>query len=264
MQDCYISHELKHGVALITLNRPAKHNALNAPMIEQLTAIIVAMSVEPLCKVLVFNAAGPNFCAGADLKQMQTMAHASIADSEQDARQLAQLLYTLYQCPKPTLCLVQGTTLGGGLGIIAACDIAIAERHAKFAFPEVKRGLIPAIISPYIVHAIGHRLSQYYFLSAKQFACDEAKRIHLIHRIEDSDLLQEAGLMFAHTLLDNSPQAMHAVKLLLANMSQPALSEALISFSIEQLVRQRQTLAAKEGLQAFLDKRPANWDLPHG
>ncbi len=247
------------GVALISLNRPEKRNAMNAALIQQLTRELEILALDKKNYVVVITGQGEHFCAGADIGWMQQIAKNSYDDNVADAKQLALLLHTLNTFPKPTIALIHGATLGGGLGVIACCDIAIAAKNSSFCFSEVKIGLTPSVISPYIIAAIGERAARYYFLTAEKFGTDAALQMGLIHKIVSPDELNTIGFSCAQEVLKNSPHAVSSAKSLIAQVAQAKLSEELLDFTAKHLATMRASTDAQEGLHAFLEKRVPIW-----
>jgi methylglutaconyl-CoA hydratase len=247
------------GIAALTLNRPEKRNALHGPLIAELLRLIKSIATDTTIKILMINGNGEHFCAGADIHWMQKIAQGSKKENEQDAERLAELLHQLYFFPKPVMVLAQGAAMGGGLGLIAAADIVIAGSNAQFAFSEVKIGIAPSVISPYVVAAIGPRYANYYFLTAEKFSAADAKYMGLIHKIvEPAHLMAEANTL-ALQLLQNSPQAMLAAKQLIRHVQYENINVNLSHMTAEHLAHLRASADAQEGLQAFIEKRKPKW-----
>lgn len=247
------------GIATITLNRTEKRNALDGPLVALLTKALHDLSCDPAVRVLLIRGNGCHFCAGADIAWMTKMTAASTHENQNDAEQLSNLLFQLYHFPKPTIALAQGTTLGGGLGLLAAADIALASETADFGFSEVKLGLAPFVISPYIIAIIGERAAHYYFLSGERFSSQQACELGLIHRLTPETDLCNAGLRLANALLENSPSAMSAIKKLIKSVSRQTITPELMHETAKKLADLRQSPEAKEGLNAFLEKRKPHW-----
>lgn len=255
----YIVIAIADGIATITLNRPDKRNAFNGEFIQELSRALQALSADKKVRVLIINGNGPQFCAGADIAWMQKMAAASEDVNYTDAQMLADLLYQLYLFPKPTIVLAHGKTLGGGLGILSACDIAIAARDANFGFPEVKIGLAASSISPYVIRAMGERAAHYYFLTGESFDAEEARRIGLVHQITENNTLLEVGMTLGKRLLQNGHHALQATKQLIRSVTNEKITTILAQKTAEHLANLRSSAEAQEGLQAFLDKRIPRW-----
>lgn len=260
MPNEFILVSKSEGMATITLNRPDKRNAMNRQLIGELLQALHELAQDSQTGVLMINSQGDHFCAGADIGWMQAVAAASKDENYDDAQMIADLMYQLHTFPKPTLVLARGTTLGGGLGLLAACDIAIASKNAVFGFSEVKIGITPSIVSPYVVAAIGARAAHYYFLTGERFGAECAYRIGLVHQIVADNALIGSGLALARTLLENSPQAMAAAKQLIRYVATEKITEQLAQKTAEHLAELRATQAAQEGLKAFLEKRKPKWN----
>ena len=241
-------------ITTITLNRPEKFNALHTPLIIALQDALNT-SANDHSRVVIIHGNGEHFCAGGDIAWMQKIALQSAETNYADAKILADLLYQLYHFPKPTLVLAHGMTLGGGLGLIAAADIAIATKEATFALPEVKIGIAPSMISPYIVTAIGERASRYYALTGERFGAEEAHRLGLIHRITNHNELMSVGLSLAQTLLKYSQNAMQAVKQLLLQVANKSIDETLKQKTAQHLADLRATPEAQKKFLAYLQRQ---------
>lgn len=248
------------GISAITLNRPEKRNALNGELITQLSQTLTHLASDDNTRVVLINGNGQHFCAGADIGWMQDIiAKQSYDANYDDAQALADVLYQLYSFPKPTIVLAHGTTLGGGMGLIAACDIAFAASDATFGFPEVKIGMAPSTVSPYVIAAIGERAAYYYFITGERFNAEEAYRIGLVHRHIKQDVLMSVGMTLAQDLLHNGPKAMLVAKQLIRAVAKEKITEILAQKTAQHLSEVRSSAEAKEGLQAFLEKRSPKW-----
>ncbi|WP_417822618.1 enoyl-CoA hydratase/isomerase family protein [Thalassospira lucentensis] len=257
--DAAICEIANTGVARITLNRPDIHNAFDDALIADLTAKIETLDADPAVRVVILTGAGKSFSAGADLNWMKRMAAYSHAENLDDSRALAKLMKVLNFTSKPTIALVNGAAFGGGVGLAACCDIVIASDRASFCLSEVKLGLIPAVISPYVVEAIGVNQARRYFLSAERFDAQTAKDIGLVHEVVSGDDLTARGDEMAQILLANGPQAMHAAKNLIYAVANTPISDAVIDDTAHRIADQRASGEGREGVSAFLEKRPANW-----
>lgn len=246
------------GLATLTLDRPDKRNAMHGPLIAECLRELKKIAVDD-SRVLIINGTGDNFCAGGDIGWMQKIATTSDDENYADAQSLADLLYTLYNFPKPTIVLAHGATLGGGLGLLSAADIAIAAKNTSFSLPEVKIGITPSMISPYVIAAIGERAAHYYFLTGERFGVDEARRLGLIHQIVESEALMSVGVTLAQSLLQSSPNALRAAKQLIRRVSKEKISQELAQKTAEHLAEIRRTPEAQEGLKAYLEKRKPSW-----
>lgn len=245
------------GLATITLNQPDKHNAFDDAVIQQLLTHLATIRDTPNARVMLLQAAGKHFCAGADLGWMKRMASMSYDDNHADARQLARLMQELNSLPIPTIAKIQGAAYGGAIGLIACCDIAIASDNARFCLSEVKLGLAPATIGPYVVAAIGARQCRRLFLSAEVFNSAQAERYQLVHEVVNIERLETRVGELVQGLLKNGPQACKAAKQLIQNIEdKPADMIEQTSALIAEL---RVSAEGQEGLAAFFGKRPPNW-----
>jgi len=201
----------QNKITTISLNRPDKCNALDGALVQHLQEAFWGASKDDKTGVILLNGAGHHFCAGADIDWMHQLAQSSFEQNTADAQNLASLLYTLYTFPKPIITLAQGATMGGGLGLLVCSDIVIAAEEARFCFSEVKIGLVPAVVSPYVVAAIGQQAARYYFLTAERFAAPEALRLGLVQKLVPQDELLTTGLKLSQTLLQYSPAALKEI-----------------------------------------------------
>jgi methylglutaconyl-CoA hydratase len=248
-----------HGVGTITLNRPEQHNAFDDHMVNELTKAVEAMKNNPVVRILLLKSTGKSFSAGADLQWMRKMAQFSPDENFQDAHALGKLLFELYHFPKPTIAMVQGPAFGGGIGLIACCHIVIASREASFCFSETKLGLIPAIISPYIINAIGVRQARAYFLSAKTIAPPMALQLGLCHEVVEPVQLPKRALEWIHLLLQNGPHALQEVNQLLNRLQPFPITLDMVTETSHKIAALRASSEGQEGLNAFLEKRKPNW-----
>ena len=250
------------GNATVVLNRPDVHNAFDPEMVGALTATLKKLESSSRVRAVVLTGAGRSFCAGADIEHMKKTAKFSRAQNLDNARATANMLLTLHGLEKPTIACVRGAVRGGGVGLVSACDIAIAERGATFRLSEVKLGIIPAMISPYVVGAIGPRYAHRYMLSGEEFDAAEAYRIGLVHDIcEEPELNAVVGRMLAH-LYSSGPDAVVAIKQLIPRVAAARIDEALMEAVSERIAEIRTTAEAQEGLSAFLEKRKTTWSTP--
>ncbi|MDX2101656.1 MAG: enoyl-CoA hydratase/isomerase family protein [Alphaproteobacteria bacterium] len=256
-----LTTEISAAIATITLNRPEVHNAFDDALIAALTSAFEAVSADPAVRVVVLTGAGQSFSAGGDLGWMRRMADYSRAQNLADAQALARLLKTIDTCPKPTIARVNGQAYAGGLGLIAACDIAIAVAGAQFAVTEARIGLIPSVISPYLVRAMGARACRRLFLTAERFDTAEAIRLGLVHEMVGPESLDAAVQSVADDLTKNSPAAVTAAKALIRMVDRP-LDDALIEATAVSIADQRASPDGREGVQAFLEKRKPVWGTP--
>ncbi|MBN8475131.1 enoyl-CoA hydratase/isomerase family protein [Sulfuritalea sp.] len=252
--------EIDLGVGIITLNRPERHNAFDDSLIAELSDAIDRMAADPVVRVLVISSTGKSFCAGADLNWMRRAAGYSSEENLRDSRALADMLRRLAQCPKPTIARIQGPAYGGGVGLVACCDIAIATFDVQFSLTEVKLGIIPAVISPHVIAAIGERYARRYMLTAERFSAAEAYRIGLLHEmVADEESLDEALGEIIDALLKNGPRAIAECKQLIAAVAWKPLSDEVVEDTAQRITRLRASEEGREGMSAFLEKRKPNW-----
>jgi len=250
------------GVATITLNRPEVHNAFDDHLIAELTHWLRDLDHNAAVRTVILAARGKSFSAGADLNWMKRVAHYSEAENIRDAVALASLMRTLDAMSKPTIARVQGAAYGGGVGLVACCDVAVAGMAAAFSLSEVRLGLIPAVISPYVVAAIGSRNARRYFLTAERFDAREALRIGLVHGAVDDAELDAAVERILAELLKGGPKAIGAAKDLIAHVTDRRIDQVLAEETAARIARIRVSQEGQEGIAAFLDKRPPNWVKP--
>ena len=248
------------GVATLTLDRPEAHNAFDERAVAALTERFSRWGSAREIRAVVVAARGETFCAGADIGWMRRAAALSEAENLADAGALAELLAVLNTLPKPTVALVQGPAYGGGVGLVACCDIALAVRRARFQFSEVKLGLIPAVIAPYAIAAIGARQARRYFLTAEPMSAEEALRLGLVHEVlDDAAALGAAGGRIAGALAAAAPGALAEAKALIAALAGRPIDSPLIEATARRIADRRASPEAREGLSAFLEKRPPRW-----
>jgi methylglutaconyl-CoA hydratase len=250
------------GVATVTLNRPEVRNAFNDEVINELTVAFLELGERAEVRCVVLAASGTAFCAGADLNWMKRMADYTRDENLADAKALARMLEVLYTCPKPTIAQVQGDVYAGGTGLVAACDIAVAVDTAQFCLSEVKLGLIPATISPYVIRAMGARASHRYFLTAERFDAAEALRIGFVHEVVAADALGAKVAELAKALVQAGPAAVKACKQLVQDVAGKDITPGLIDRTVEGIADIRASDEGREGIQSFLQKRKPNWLLP--
>ena len=254
-----IRTEIAAGTARITLVRPEVHNAFDDAMIAELSAALDAVAAGSEVRVVQLAAEGASFSAGADLGWMRRMAGFSEAENRADAEKLARLLHKLASLPKPTIAVVQGSAFGGGVGLVAACDIALAAEGARFALTEVKLGLVPAVISPYVVGAIGARWARRLFLTAERIDAALALSIGLVHEVLSAERLTARADELAAMLREGAPKAQAESKRLVSQVAGEAADEFLIAHTSELIARIRASVEGREGIAAFLEKRKPNW-----
>jgi methylglutaconyl-CoA hydratase len=255
MQCNYINIQIDgSGIALLTLNRPDKHNAFDDSMIKAMIEALEKISYLKNIHVIILKAAGKSFSSGADLDWMRQMINYSAAQNLADAALLAKLMQLLYRCPQTTLALAQGAVYGGGVGLIACCDIVLAADTATFCLSEVKLGLIPAIISPYIIRAIGERQARRYFLTAEVIESKQAAKLGLVHELAPESMLFERGYQLAKNILQNEPKAVKAAKHLLQTISGQPIDEKLIQKTVDEIATIRVSAEAQKRLRLFLGR----------
>ena len=246
-------------IATVTLNRPDTRNAFNEETIAELTRAFRELGEDDDLRAIVLAANGPAFCAGADLNWMKKMAGYTHAENQADALQLAEMLRTIYLCPKPVVAKVQGDCYAGGMGLVAACDIIVAVDEANFCLSEVKLGLIPATISPYVIKAMGENASRRYFLTAERFAASEALRIGFAHEVVAADALDAKVAEIVKALVNNSPHAVRQAKALVRDVVGQTVDDALLADTAERIAHIRASEQGREGVASFLEKRKPNW-----
>ncbi|HEX8961501.1 MAG TPA: enoyl-CoA hydratase/isomerase family protein [Rhodocyclaceae bacterium] len=252
--------EVDRGVGIVTLNRADRHNAFDDQTIVELIDAMGMMEANPDVRAVVLSSTGKSFSAGADLRWMQRAAAQGFEENFRDAANLAEMLRRIAQFSKPTVARVQGPAYGGGVGVIAACDIAVATFEAQFALTEVKLGIIPAAISPHVIAAIGTRHARRYMLTAEPFSASEAYRIGLIHEmVSDASALDEAVGQIVDRLMKNGPGALTACKSLIGAVAGRPLNAELIDETARRIASIRATEEAQEGMSAFLNKRWPSW-----
>ncbi|MDA8637610.1 enoyl-CoA hydratase-related protein [Rhodospirillales bacterium] len=248
------------GVATVTLRRPDIHNAFDDILIDRLRRELQGLANDHAVRVVVLAAEGKSFSAGADLNWMKRMAGYERAENIEDAKNLGKLMATLHRMPQPTIAVVQGPAYGGGVGLVAACDIAIASEDALFCLSEVRLGLIPAVIGPYVVAAIGEREAARYMLTAEKFSATEAQRIRLVQDVVPADKLKERRNEIIENLLKGGPKALSEVKNLISYITKSATQdEKVVRDTAGHIARVRATDEGQEGVSAFLEKRNPNW-----
>ncbi|ARP00655.1 2,3-dehydroadipyl-CoA hydratase [Vibrio alginolyticus] len=258
-QDDVLWHVDDNGVATITLNRAAKHNAFDACTIDLLIHRLDYLALRTDVRCLVLRSNGKHFSSGADLNWMQSMADSTRQDNFIDAQNLARLMETLDSFPQPTIAVVQGSAYGGALGLICCSDIAIASQSANFCLSEVKLGLVPATIAPYVMRAMGNRQARRYILSGEVISAEDAERFGIVHEVKEAKQLENAVDSVIKTLLLNSPDAMRKAKTLCHQCHQNPIDQQLIHYTSKLIADIRVSPQGQDGLQAFLEKRSPSW-----
>ncbi len=259
MTEQFIDTQSEHGVATITMNRPEVHNAFNETVISQMTAAFEKAGADAAVRAVVLRGNGKSFSAGGDMNWMKRSATYSFAQNVEDAMGLGTLLKTINTLPKPTIALVQGNAFGGGVGLTACCDIAIAEEGTRFCLSEVRIGLIPSIIAPYVIAAIGERQARRYFMTAERFDASVAERLGLVHEVCPQGGLDAAKDKILAALADGAPSAQARGKKVILEIAKKPIDDAVIKFTAEQIAEARASDEGKEGLSAFLNKSEPNW-----
>jgi len=249
------------AICTITLCRPDVRNAFNDEVIAELKTAFIDAGQAADVRCVVLAAEGPAFCAGADLNWMRRMADYTRDENLADAGQLAAMLRAIYECPKPTIARVQGDVFAGGVGLVAACDMAVSVDTATYCLSEVKLGLIPATISPYVIRAMGARASHRYFLTAERFSAAEAHRVGLVHEVVTADALDAKVAELTRAVISASPNAVRACKRLVQDVAEREINDALVAHTVAGIADIRSSAEGKEGVQSFLQKRQPNWLL---
>jgi methylglutaconyl-CoA hydratase len=259
MQKKFIKQEIFSRIMVVTLNRPEVRNALNPQLIDELMLALDQTEQNKEVKVMIFRAEGKTFCAGADLQWMKESAKYTRKENIHDASRISQLMEKLNNLSKPTICLMQGSAFGGGVGLVACCDIIIAAIDVEMCFSEVKIGLIPAVISPYAIQKIGLSAARRYFLTGEMISAQKAYDIGLVHEIVPQERLEETGNTIAEQILKNGPEAVQKIKKLTQFLSYPPISKETIDETIQAIADCRSSKEGQEGLEAFLEKRRPQW-----
>lgn len=251
--------EQRGAAAWVWMNRPAVHNALNEEMIRKLTEAFRSLGEDPSVRVIVLTGRGKSFSAGADVESMKSQGAASPVENLANARELAEMFHAIAACAKPTVARVNGAAIGGGLGLVSACDIAIASSAAVFATSEVRLGLIPATIGPYVVQVIGTRWARRLFQTGERIAATQAEKIGLVHEAVEPEALDARVDAVSTNLLAGAPKAQKAAKDLIDAVADRPMTPELMEETAVRIAAIRAEAEAREGLAAFLEKRPASW-----
>ena len=250
---------IQDSIGHVKLNRPELRNAFNEHSVAELALAFDELGRHELVRAIMLCANGSAFCAGADLNWMKKMAGYSDSENRADAMRLADMLRTIYTCPKPVVAKVQGDCYAGGMGLVAACDIAISVDTANFCLSEVKLGLIPATISPYVIKAMGEQAARRYFLTAERFDAKEAHRIGFVHEIVPAGDLDTKVAGIVQALANNSPNAVREAKKLVREIAGQPVTEALLEDTADRIAAIRASLEGREGVASFLEKRRPSW-----
>jgi len=249
------------GVLSVTLNRPDVHNAFNDELIAEAIELFEGIGANRSLRAVVLRGTGPNFCAGADLNWMSRMVSYSRDENIRDSSLLAKMYALIDECPLPVVGRIQGAAIGGGVGLVAVCDVAIAMRDGKFGLSEVKLGILPAVISPYVIGKIGPSHARALFLTGERFDAERALRIGLVHRlVDDAPALDAAVEETLGQLRGSGPEAVRECKKLIAHVAANELAES-IPYTIEAIATRRTSEEGQHGMQAFLAKKKAPWVL---
>ncbi|MBW6496388.1 MAG: enoyl-CoA hydratase/isomerase family protein [Burkholderiaceae bacterium] len=251
--------EIRDGAGFLWLNRPELRNAMNDVMIGELVAAIAELDAEPAARVIVLGGRGKAFCAGADLNWMRAARDFTPAQARADSARLAAVLRGLYESAKPTLARVQGAAFAGGMGLVAACDLVIASTEAKFCLSEVRLGLIPAMISPYLLRAIGERQARRYMLSAEVFDAAQARDIGLIHEMVAADTLDATVAAMVVTLAAGAPGALGETKRLIREVVGRKIDDELVADTAARIAAARSSAEGQEGMASFFERRRPTW-----
>ncbi|MFV5425444.1 enoyl-CoA hydratase/isomerase family protein [Acinetobacter towneri] len=255
----FLQLEQNNQVATVWINRAELHNAFNTEVIEELHACFQTLNSRDDIRVVILAGRGKSFSAGADLNWMKQAGQASTAENQADALKLAKMLQSLATLKQPTIARVHGIAFGGGMGLAAACDICVASTDAKFATSEVRLGLAPSTISPYVIRAIGARQASRYFLTAERISAEQAQQIGLAHEVTSAEDLDSKIDEIVQALLLGGPEAQHASKLLIQMVNHQVLTEDLLQQTAQHIAHVRQGTEAKNGLNAFLNKQSPAW-----
>lgn len=249
----------QRGVARLTMNRPELRNAFNEKLICEICDAMGRLNTDRNVRAIVLTGAGSAFSAGADLNMMKRVSEFSAAENKDDARRLAHMLHAIYAAPKPTIALVNGPAMGGGVGLTAACDMAIAADTAFFALSEARLGLVPAVISPFVIEAIGPRQARRFFLSGERFDAETARRIGLVHMVAIPENLEATLDGLIGDLLACGPIAQNEAKELIRSVAHRPITDAIMEDTSGRIARLRASSEGKEGVAAFLEKRKPAW-----
>ncbi len=249
----------ENSITLLTLNRPDKHNAFGPELMQQITDALRRLAEDPTTRVVIITGAGKSFSAGADLDYMRSMIDYSHAENVEDAGRLAEMLDILHHFPRPVIAAVNGNAIAGATGLVAVSDIVIAASDARFAISEVKLGIAPAVISPYVIARIGTHHARRFFLTAEPFDAGQARAMNLVHEVVPPDALLTRARDLANQLLRNGPLAMEATKALMREVTPEISSDHIRRYTCELIARLRTSEEGQQGLNAFFSKQPPPW-----
>jgi len=241
-------------IVYVTLNRPEVRNAFNEGLISELQDVFNKLGADDRCRVIVLQANGKSFCAGADLNWMKSMANFTKEENIADSRKMALMLNTIYSCPKPVIAKVQGDAYAGGVGLASVCDILIASTQVRFCISEAKLGLLPATIAPYVIRALGEQASRRYFVTAEVFTASHGKEMGFVHELVDPDALDSKVEEICQAILSNGPMAVMACKKMVRDISQEAITETLLEDTVARIASIRTSDEAQARMKAFLEK----------
>ncbi len=242
------------GITHVTLNRPEVRNAFNAGLISELLEIFTKLGSDDRCRVIVLQANGKTFCAGADLNWMKNMASFTKEENLADSRKMALMLNTIYTCPKPVIAKVQGDAYAGGVGLASVCDILVASTQVRFCISEAKLGLLPGTIAPYVIRALGEQASRRYFLTAEVFTAAHAKELGFVHELVDPEALDNKVDEICQAIMSNGPLAVIACKKIVRDISQKPITPEMLEDTVERIAAIRASDEAQLRMKAFLEK----------
>lgn len=259
IEETEVKLAINKNIARITLNRPHVHNALNLALVDSMLEMLHQLNNDSSIRIIILQATGENFCTGADLNWMRQATTTPQFDDDSIALKLANLMSTLYHLNKPTIALVQGAVMGGGIGLVCCCDIVLATPESHFCFSEIRLGLIPAVISPYVINAIKSRAARRYFLSAEKISAEKALSLGLVHELVPQEQWQNNINKLSAHFNAAAPHAMALTKQMINDIARHELDGKLSDITTEWLVKAQSSPEAKEGINAFFEKRPASW-----
>ena len=261
MNDDEIQLQVQEGIATLLLANPGKLNALTGGHYERMRSLLAQVRKDRSIRALMLTGQGRAFCAGADLNWMRTMSTYSWEENRADAQKLAQMLWTLDQCAVPVIGRVQGDCYAGGMGLASVCDVLVASDNVTFCLSEARLGLLPATISPYVIRAMGTQAARRYMVTAERFSAAQAHAMGMVHELCTPEGLDAKVAELVKTLCANGPQALRVCKRLVQDVAGQVISESLRKDTAQRIADVRASAEGKEGLQSFLQKRPAQWTL---